>query len=109
MQDEEARVAPDVLLLPTMSAIPEDANGKPYIENTVDVMLVPVATDSGEERLVALAFSAVGLLAAALGVEQPWVAVPVKELNRALEGSGARGVLVDAQVAPGPEKDHSNG
>lgn len=110
MTAEETHELPDVLLLPTLGAIPQDVKGKPFIESTVDVMLVPVATDSGDERLVALAFSAADRLAAALGTEQPWVVVPVEELDQALEGSGARAVLVDAQLAPGTTGgDHSNG
>ncbi|WP_328537324.1 SAV_915 family protein [Streptomyces sp. NBC_00344] len=109
MHADEAHTTPEALLLPTMGPISQDRNGKPMIESTIDVMLVPVATDSGQERLIALAFTAADLLTAALGVDQPWVTVPVEELDQALEGSGARAVLVDAQLARGAEGDHSNG
>jgi len=92
---------PDVLVLPTMTKVPQNPDGSPLSGGTVDVMLVPVAAEGGQERLVALAFTSVPLLVEALGQEQTWVIVPTEAMEGTLKGSGAQAILVDPQLAEG--------
>ncbi|MFG2945679.1 SAV_915 family protein [Streptomyces adustus] len=92
---------PDVLVLPTMTDVPRDADGVPLLDETVDLMLLPLSARPGEDRLTALAFSTVDGLVAAMGEDQPWVAVPGTALAGALRGSGAEAVLLDPR--PGPD------
>ncbi|WP_254405073.1 SAV_915 family protein [Streptomyces sp. AC627_RSS907] len=91
--------APEHLVLPTMGEVPQLPDGSLMADSTVDVMLVPVAGNSGAEQLVALAFSTVPLLVEAMGEQQPWVIIRTSELEGALRGSGARSVLIDPRLA----------
>ncbi|ANB07851.1 hypothetical protein SAM40697_3893 [Streptomyces ambofaciens] len=95
--------APEHLVLPTMSEVPQTPEGSPVDDSTVDLMLVPVAGNSGEEHLVALAFSTVPLLVEAMGEQQPWVVLLTSDLEEALRGSGAQSVLLDPRLAAGAE------
>ncbi|MFI1353870.1 SAV_915 family protein [Streptomyces sp. NPDC020898] len=99
---------PDLLALPTMSQVPRNADGSPVQHGTVDVMLVPVATEGGGEQLVCLAFTSVPLLVEALGQEQAWVMIPTQRMEKALQGSGAQGILVDPQLADGARGGRPN-
>ncbi|MER5545801.1 SAV_915 family protein [Streptomyces sp. NPDC002589] len=94
---------PDVLVLPTMADLPRGEDGAPILDGTVDVMLIPMEVEPGQERHVALAFSTVVRLVEALGEEQPWVAIPTDQLESALTGSGAQAILMDPQLAGGAE------
>ncbi|MFD7872727.1 SAV_915 family protein [Streptomyces sp. NPDC059766] len=90
---------PDVVVLPTMADVPRDADGVPVLDGTVDLMLLPLPARPGEDRLTAVAFSTVAGLVAAMGEEQPWVAVAGGDLAGALSGSGAEAVLLDPRPA----------
>ncbi|MFD9001849.1 SAV_915 family protein [Streptomyces sp. NPDC059582] len=96
---------PEFLVLPTMAEVPQADDGSPLIDGTAEVILVSVADDNGEDRLVALAFTSVPLLVEAMGEGQPWVIVPTREAEKALHGSGARAVLVDPRLADGTEEE----
>ncbi|MET9253167.1 SAV_915 family protein [Streptomyces sp. NPDC003717] len=98
-----ASVIAEHLVLPTMSEVPQAVDGFPLEGGTVDVMLLPVAEEGGAERLVALAFSSVSLLVEAMGEGQPWVVLRTGDVEQALEGSGARSVLLNPRLAPGAE------
>lgn len=89
---------PEYLVLPTM-------NGSPLADDTVEATLVPVADEGGRQRLVALAFTSVPLLVEAMGEEQPWVVLPARDVDEALTGSGAEGVLVDPRLFVGAEPE----
>ncbi|MPY30481.1 hypothetical protein FNH09_03895 [Streptomyces adustus] len=95
------REAPNALVLPTVTDMSRGDDGAPVLEGTVDVLLVPLEAESGEDRLVALAFSTVALLVDAMGEEQPWVAIPTEKLEDALRGSGAQAVLLNPGLAEG--------
>jgi len=47
------------------------------------------------------AFSAVSRLAAALGPHQPWVALPLRNLQEIMGGAGVYTVVLDPQAEPG--------
>ncbi|MEV0981291.1 SAV_915 family protein [Streptomyces sp. NPDC049915] len=106
---DTAEGAPEVLVLPTITEVPQGPDGAPLVDGTVEVTLIPVADDSGKERLAALAFTTVPLLVEAMGEHQPWVIVPVNEVGIALSGSGAQAVLIDPQLADGMEEDSTSG
>ncbi|GAA4665491.1 SAV_915 family protein [Streptomyces buecherae] len=99
MESPETQETPDVLVLPTMADIARDDAGTPLLDGSIEVMLIPLEAESGGVQRVALAFTTVPLLVEAMGEEQPWVAIPVDELEKALEGSGAQAVLVDPELA----------
>ncbi|MER7865904.1 SAV_915 family protein [Streptomyces cellulosae] len=88
---------PEFLVLPIMSEVRGPA------DDTVDVTLVPVAGEGGQEQLVALAFTSVPRLVEAMGERQPWVVLPTGEVGDALRDSEARAVLVDPQLAVNAE------
>ncbi|MFE0672600.1 SAV_915 family protein [Streptomyces sp. NPDC058867] len=92
---------PEFLVLPTMGEAAHTPDGSPPKGSMVEAALVPVADDTGEERLVALAFTSLALLVEAMGEEQSWAIIPTSELERALAGSGARAVVIDPQLAEG--------
>ncbi|GGV77838.1 hypothetical protein GCM10010294_46070 [Streptomyces griseoloalbus] len=94
---------PEYLVLPTLSEVGQSSDGSPLDGGTIEATLVPVAAPDGGEQLVALAFTSVSLLVGAMGEEQPWVVVPFGEVEGALQGSGARALLVDPRLAVGPE------
>ncbi|MET7292393.1 SAV_915 family protein [Streptomyces griseoloalbus] len=94
---------PEYLVLPTLSEVRQSSDGSSPDGSTVEATLVPVAAPDGGEQLVALAFTSVSLLVEAMGEEQPWVVVPAREAEGALEGSGARALLVDPRLAVGSE------
>ncbi|MFF7766781.1 SAV_915 family protein [Streptomyces massasporeus] len=106
---ETAQAAPKALVLPTMTEVPQGPDGSPLSDSTVDVILVPMAGDDGEERLVALAFTSIPLLVEAMGEGQPWVIIPTEEVGKALSGSGAAAVLIDPQLADGAEGESTSG
>ncbi|MBX9364735.1 hypothetical protein K4G64_26920 [Streptomyces sp. WAC04114] len=106
---ETAQAAPKALVLPTMTEVPQGPDGSPLSDSTVDVILVPMAGDDGEERLVALAFTSIPLLVEAMGEGQPWVIIPTDEVGEALSGSGAAAVLIDPQLADGAEGESTSG
>ncbi|MFF7450640.1 MULTISPECIES: SAV_915 family protein [unclassified Streptomyces] len=94
-----AQNAPEFLVLPTLSKVPQAPDGSPLSGGTIEVALVPITGDAGREQLTALAFTSVPLLVEAMGEEQPWVIVPAGEMGKALSGSGAVAVLVDPRLA----------
>ncbi|GGU11589.1 SAV_915 family protein [Streptomyces coeruleorubidus] len=106
---ETAQDAPEALVLPTMTEMPQEPDGSPLKDGTVDVILVPMAGEDGEERLVALAFTSIPLLVEAMGEEQPWVIIPTEQVGEALSGSGAAAVLIDPQLADGMEGEPTSG
>ncbi|MFH9713065.1 SAV_915 family protein [Streptomyces luteogriseus] len=106
---ETAQDAPEALVLPTMTEMPQGPDGSPISGGTVDVILVPMAGEGGEERLVALAFTSIPLLVEAMGEGQPWVIIPTAEVGEALNGSGAAAVLIDPQLADSPGGEHTSG
>lgn len=106
---ETAQDAPEVLVLPTMTEVPQGPDGSPLSDGTVEVTLIPMAGEDGAEQLVALAFTTVPLLVEAMGEEQTWVIIPTDEVEQALRGSGAQAVLIDPQLADGTEQDSTSG
>ncbi|MEU0999283.1 SAV_915 family protein [Streptomyces tibetensis] len=106
---ETAQDAPEALVLPTMTEMPQSPDGSPLSGATTDVILVPMAGENGEERLVALAFTSIPLLVEAMGEEQPWVIILTAEVRDALNGSGAAAVLIDPQLADSPGGDPTSG
>jgi hypothetical protein len=106
---ETAQGAPEVLVIPTMTEVPQEPDGSPLSEGTVEVTLLTLADDGGMEQLAALAFTSVPLLVEAMGEQQPWVIIPTDEVDRALRGSGATAVLIDPQLADGMEQDSTSG
>ncbi|MET9577204.1 SAV_915 family protein [Streptomyces massasporeus] len=104
-----AQNAPEALVLPTMTEVPQGPDGTPLGDDTADVVLVPVAGDGGEEQLLALAFTSVPALVEAIGEKQPWVVVPTRRVRKALGGSGATAVLVDPQLPDGGERRSTRG
>ncbi|MFJ8052983.1 SAV_915 family protein [Streptomyces luteogriseus] len=106
---ESTQNAPEVLVLPTTTGVPQGPDGTPLCDDAADVVLVPMAGDGGEEQLVALAFTSVPALVEAIGEQQPWVIVPTRQVRRALGGSGATAVLVDPQLPDDRERRSTRG
>lgn len=106
---ETALGAPDVLVMPTMTEVPQGTDGSPLTEGRVEVTLLNLADDGGAEQLAALAFTSVPLLVEAMGDQQPWVIIPTDDVEKALRGSGATAVLIDPQLADGMKQDSTSG
>ncbi|EFL34077.1 predicted protein [Streptomyces viridochromogenes DSM 40736] len=106
---ETAQDAPEALVLPTMTEMPQGPDGSPLSDSTAEVILVPMAGEGGEEQLVALAFTSVSTLVEAIGEEQPWVIIPTEQVRESLIGSGAAAVLIDPKLADGAEGKATSG
>jgi len=106
---ETAKETPEVLVMPTMTEVPQGPDGFPLSEGTVEVTLLNLEDSEGAEQLVALAFTSVPLLVEAMGEQQPWVIIPTDEVEEALRGSGATAVLMDPQLADVMKQDSTSG
>ncbi|MEU6687616.1 SAV_915 family protein [Streptomyces sp. NPDC046832] len=106
---EAPQNAPEVLVLPTMTEVPQGPDGAPLGDDAADIVLVPVAGDGCEEQLVALAFTSVPALVEAIGEKQSWVILPIRQVRKALGGSGATAVLVDPQLPACGERRSARG
>ena len=62
------------------------------------------ARRASDGELVMPVFSSLDRLTAALGVEQPWVALPLHNVQAIMGGTGVGRVLLDPEAEPGTRR-----